>query len=108
MPRAPTKSPFRGHAGLAAREVTRYIVAGMPVLDFATIDELRRRVTQIHASTLQAERERHLVVDIREGYEVAAGTLQGALHVPVRELEARLDELRPPAGTDPVRVVPFR
>jgi rhodanese-related sulfurtransferase len=38
-----------------------------------------------------------ILLDVREPYEVAASSLPGALHIPMREVPARLSELDPQA-----------
>lgn len=41
--------------------------------------------------------ENTTVVDVREDYEWAAGHIEGALHIPMEQIPARLDELDPDA-----------
>ncbi|WP_036725891.1 rhodanese-like domain-containing protein [Patulibacter minatonensis] len=50
---------------------------------------------EVDAAQLAAELERDsvLLVDVREGYEWDAGRIEGALHVPLGELGARIGEL---------------
>jgi rhodanese-related sulfurtransferase len=38
-----------------------------------------------------------LILDVREDYEWEAGHVEGALHIPLEQLPARLDELDPDA-----------
>lgn len=73
--------------------------------------ETQGRVREVDAKAAQAELEaepRTLVVDVREGEELAAGRLPGALHVPRGVLEAKAahdSPVRDPAFEDPERPV---
>jgi rhodanese-related sulfurtransferase len=40
-----------------------------------------------------------VVVDVREAYEWADGHIEGAVHIPMSELQTRVDELDPQART---------
>lgn len=53
-------------------------------------------VNTISASeaVLLLSRSKPLVLDVREADEFAAGHIQGAVHVPVGELDARVDEFK--------------
>src|SRR5215468_9064575 len=44
------------------------------------------------------ERERPLLLDVRNAYEVRVAALPGSMNVPIHELPARLDEIREVAG----------
>lgn len=68
-------------------------VPHMASLDFATLERLRQRVPLVHANTLKEARAEYVVVDVRDAYEVAGGTITDAMHVPGRELDQRIDEL---------------
>lgn len=45
----------------------------------------------------RASGRRFTLLDIREPYELAAASLPNALHIPMRDIPARLDELEPDA-----------
>ena len=43
----------------------------------------------------QTGQERFVLLDVREESEIAAASLPGALHIPMREIPARIGELDP-------------
>lgn len=51
-----------------------------------------KQVSPIEATEL-VNRQQALVLDVRNGVEVAGGRLPGAMHIPLGELESRLAEL---------------
>ena len=58
------------------------------------------QVPQVSVSELAAEREGKVVVDVRARSEWDAGHLPGAIHIPLPDLEARLEEI--PEGSEVV------
>jgi rhodanese-related sulfurtransferase len=52
-------------------------------------------MSDFHTVTVSAIPEGATVLDVREDYEWVAGHAEGALHIPLDQLPARLDELDP-------------
>lgn len=52
-------------------------------------------MTGSESVSVEAIGEGTAVLDVREDYEWEAGHIQGALHIPVDQIPARLDELDP-------------
>ena len=54
--------------------------------------------TEITATELRARLERRepiVLLDVREGWETALARLENAVHIPIEEIEMRVDELDP-------------
>lgn len=54
-----------------------------------------RNMSQSENVSIEAVTEDTTVLDVREDYEWDAGHIEGALHIPVDQIPARLDELDP-------------
>lgn len=52
-------------------------------------------MSQSENVSIEAVTEDTTVLDVREDYEWDAGHIEGALHIPVDQIPARLDELDP-------------
>ncbi|NJP99271.1 rhodanese-like domain-containing protein [Streptomyces zingiberis] len=60
---------------------------------------------QVPAVEVTAVPQDGFLLDVREDAEWAAGHAEGALHIPMGQIPARLDEVRQAAGTERVHVV---
>lgn len=50
-------------------------------------------MSEITITEAEKRRSTDQIIDVREGFEVAQGTIPGALHIPLGDLSARLSEL---------------
>jgi rhodanese-related sulfurtransferase len=97
-----TSNPWGPRAGVWGRWGARLALltglllgacrAEAPVVDVPQADGLARDLSPAQVSQLLADDE-IVLVDVREDDEWADGHIEGALHVPLGELAARLDEL---------------
>lgn len=53
-----------------------------------------QRLDPANYQRLRSANEQHILLDIREPSEVAAGSIEGRVNIPLRELPARLSELK--------------
>lgn len=60
---------------------------------FTAANMLRGDVRICHTEEMLNPREDQLILDVRKPFEVAAGTIPGAVHIPLDELRDRLGEL---------------
>jgi rhodanese-related sulfurtransferase len=58
-------------------------------------DEYPLAIDVAHLDRMRREAAAHLVVDVREGWELGLSALDGSLHMPLAELPARWRELPP-------------
>lgn len=56
------------------------------------------RDVEVNAAKELLAKAKPRVLDVRTSQEVASGRLPGAIHIPVQELEARFNELKPSGG----------
>jgi adenylyltransferase/sulfurtransferase len=64
-----------------------------PRRDAAVLARVRRLAARELHDLLQAEPHSTLLIDVREPHEYAASHLPGAMHIPLGELQARIEEI---------------
>ena len=81
----------------AERMVTRgRAAARLPVLGLLLAASVAAQTGRIDVDELKAQLDAGaelLLIDVREDHEVESGSIPGAIHVPVGELEARMPDI---------------
>lgn len=54
-----------------------------------------KEMTATEFSTLLLSEAPPVMIDVREGHELIHGMIEGAIHIPMNEIPARLEELGP-------------
>ena len=54
-----------------------------------------KQMTAIEFSTLLLSEAPPVMIDVRESHELIHGMIEGAIHIPMNEIPARLEELGP-------------
>ncbi len=81
----------------ARHRVTRTrLLAWLPMLGLVLAASVAAQTERLEVDELKAQLEAGaevLLIDVREDYEVESGSIPGAIHIPVGELEARMPDI---------------
>ena len=81
----------------ARHRVTRTrLLAWLPMLGLVLAASVAAQTERLDVDELKAQLDAGaelLLIDVREDYEVESGSIPGAIHIPVGELEARMPDI---------------